>query len=171
MDIKTALTKIQELQKQIILLQSIKTFIPILVSTPALLISAWTFFSNRKSKKRDVLRSLISEFNSAKLRVEEISLEMAPLLGKKQANSISTEEENALNILNTTMESRNDAVLNVIENCCKAYYSNQVIKKDFRNEFFKDVELFVDSHKNKYTPPFTTYPRTVEFYENICKQR
>jgi hypothetical protein len=165
------LVLISSLNNKLLLLESIRTWIPITISILAVLVTIGIFVVNGRNNKRNLLRSLLKEFKAAQRSSEEIGAKMAPLIGKKAAKTIQACEITELDILNRTLESRNDNVLNELETSCKAFYQNETMRKEFINELFEDVQRFVDNNKSKYTPPFTSFPNTLRFYEQICKRR
>ena len=160
-----------DLQEKIVYLESIRVLLPTIVSIIALIVSAWTFFTNYQAKKRELLRQLLNEFASAKNLTEEIGIKMAALLGKKKSGQLTNAEETELSILNSTFEARDENVMNVLESACKAFFDKEVKKADFFEAFGENVELFIKNNTNKYTPPVTSYPKTIQYYETELKKR
>jgi hypothetical protein len=160
---------VESLEVQIGTIELVKVWIPIGISVFALTIAGATFLYNWGNNKRNLLRSLIVNLGLAKKSSEDVGNKMAGVLGKKQASAITQSEQFKLDYLMKSLESRNDDVLNQIEIACVSFYGKEVKSKEFRQQFTDDIRRYVDNNKHKYTPPFTSYPKTVQYYEAICK--
>ena len=140
----------------------------LLVAVTAIILSAISYFSNKRSNRATLLHQVKNSIDDAKNQVENRTVEMAEL-GSKETRS--EDEERQYQTLVAVHESSFEKVLNAYEDGCQKYYAKLIIRKEFRKSYFGDIRDYVEHFEDKFIGPATRYLYILKAYDEWHKPK
>jgi len=139
-----------------------------LVATISMVVSAISHFSNKRSTRAGLLHQVKTSIDDAKTQLENRTERIAPLKAKRQRTE---DEEREYQTLLGVYESSLEKVINAYEDGCQKYYSNLILKDEFKKSYFGDIRNYVESFEDKFTGPVTPYTYMLKAYNEWHKPR
>jgi len=103
---------------------------------------------------------------NAKAKVNDISVIMAPLIAKEEANSIDSEGKITLESYRKNFNAAVQTLMNTYDDACSKYIDNKVDKERFRKNYKyeirnllenKDLKEYFDPLTSRYKPILNVY--------------
>lgn len=145
--------------------------ISVSLSVIAVIVSAYTFFRSRAFASANVELYINERITNTKERVEEISLQMAPLLSKKRRTGA---EKRQLEIIRRAFDAAIENNLNAYEEACAKYLDKKVDRKRFQKMYRVEVPQLVEKPELKdyfdaITSRYKAILKVYEMWENAEK--
>ena len=132
------------------------------VSLISLIISFISSRSNKRLSKAALLHQVKKSIDDAKTQVENKTESIAKLQAKKRRTA---EEETEYQTLLSVHKSSLEKVINSYEDGCQKYYSDLILKDEFKQAYFSDIRLYVESLATEFfSEPATKYTYILKAY-------
>ena len=140
----------------------------VVIAVLSMLVSAKSYFSNKRSNKATLLHRVKTSIDDAKTQLENRTENIAPLKSKRKRTA---EEEREYQTLLGVYESSLEKVINAYEDGCQKYYANLIIKAEFKKSYFGDIRDYVENFEDKFTGPVTRYSYILKAYNEWHKPK
>jgi len=138
------------------------------IAIASIFVSVKSYLSNKRSNKATLLHQVKISIDDAKTQLENRTEKIAPLQSKKNRTA---DEEREYQTLLSVYESSLEKVINAYEDGCQKYYSNLIIKEEFKKSYFGDVRDYVENFEGKFTGPVTRYSYILKAYAEWHKHQ
>ncbi|MGL5267579.1 MAG: hypothetical protein ACRC9E_15390 [Plesiomonas shigelloides] len=141
-----------------------KDIVSIALATISIIISIVALFKSIKASSSalsvqhaSVELEIRNAIENAKNNIETLSITFAPLTVKKRKGTLTEEEEEVLNIHETTLHSMTQSMLNQYDDACAKYLDNKIDKVRFRKTYSTEIKNLVENqHLSEYFNPTTS---------------
>jgi hypothetical protein len=145
----------------------------ILISVGALIISIIALIKSVSSTSANIELMINERITNTKDKVNEVAMQMAPLLSKDK-DKRTAEEEGQLEMLRKVYDSAVESNLNAYEEACAKYLDRKVDRKRFKKTYKTEIRQLVedDSLRDRFEPltsKFKAIMRIYDEWENLEK--
>jgi DNA-binding Xre family transcriptional regulator len=145
----------------------------IVISVGALIISIIALIKSISSTSATIELMMNERITNTKDKVNEVAMQMAPLLSKNKGKR-TAEEESQLEMLCKVYDSAVESNLNAYEEACAKYLDRKVDRKRFKKTYKTEIRQLVedDSLRDRFEPltsKFKAIMRIYDEWENLEK--
>lgn len=144
-------------------MQTTSEWVTVIISVLALIVSVLAFLNARNSSRANEMQFIKQNIDNAKSTIEDMMISLTKLTAKRDANTITGEEELELNYRFKILNAAEERLLNAVEDGCDKFHKKQVKKQDFTDRYHEDIARYVKTYQDKFNG-FTSFCNMRDYY-------